>query len=419
MKRNWKSISILLLALWFAACSNHPKRATLQESKSQVIYTCPMHPQVKEDHPGSCPICGMTLVKKSAQPGQAVTITLKTVLQPVNSAVISGVEAVPPVERTVSDTIHAAGYLAFDTRTYNNIAARFSGRIEKLYIRYAFQEVHKGQRLMDIYSPEMVTAQQDLLFVLKHSPDQASLINASRQKLMLLGMTAAQLKTLINTGRAFYSLPVYSPYDGHVHDVAHSQMNASTSTANTAVDYAQNMPLAVKEGMYVSKGQTLFNIVDPHRLWAVLKVNPADGGNLKIGQPVTVHVPDQEMAMDGKVDFIEPTLQAGDRSTSIRVYLSNHDHSMKVGSLAEAEIAVNPREGLWLPRTAVISLGQTCVVWLKDGAVYRAHAVQTGAQTTDRIQISRGLSAQDSVAVNAQYLSDSDSFIKTEDHDVQ
>jgi Cu(I)/Ag(I) efflux system membrane fusion protein len=357
-------------------------------------------------------------VKKSAQPGQAAVITLKTVLQPVNSAVISGVEAVRPVERMVSDTIHAAGYLAFDTRTYNNIAARFSGRVEKLYIKYAFEEVHKGQRIMDVYSPEMVTAQQDLLFVLKHSPDQAGLINAARQKLLLLGMTEAQLRTLVKTGGAFYSLPVYSPYDGHVHDVAHSQMNASTSTANTAVDYAQNMPLAVKEGMYVNQGQTLFNIVDPHRLWAVLKINPADAGRLRLGQPVTVHVPDQEMAMEGKVDFIEPTLQAGDRSTSIRVYLSNHDHRMKVGSLAEAEIAVRPKEGLWVPRTAVISLGGTSVVWLKDGAVYRAHAVQTGAQTADQIQISRGLSAEDSVAVNAQYLSDSDSFIKT-DHEVQ
>jgi Cu(I)/Ag(I) efflux system membrane fusion protein len=92
---------------------------------------------------------------------------------------------------------------------------------------------------------------------------------------------------------------------------------------------------------------------------------------------------------------------------------------MKVGSLAEAEIAVRPKEGLWVPRTAVISLGRTRVVWLKDGAVYRAHAVQTGAQTTDQIQISGGLSAQDSVAVNAQYLSDSDTFIKTEDHEAQ
>lgn len=419
MKRNWKSISLLLLAIWFAACGNHPKLATIQQSKSEVIYTCPMHPQVREDHPGSCPICGMTLVKKAVQAVQATVITLKTVLQPVNSAVISGVGAVRPVERMASDTIHAAGYLAFDTRTYNNIAARFSGRIEKLYVKYAFQEVHKGQRIMDVYSPEMVTAQQDLLFVLKHSADQAGLIAAAQQKLLLLGMTEGQLRTLVKTGRAFYSLPVYSPYDGHVHDVAHSQMNASTSTANTAVDYAQNMPLAVKEGVYINQGQTLFNIVDPHWLWAVLKVNPVDAGRLKLGQPVTVHVPDQEMAMEGKVDFIEPTLQAGDRSTSIRVYLSNHDHSMKVGSLAEAEIAVHPKEGLWVPRTAVISLGRTSVVWLKDGAVYRAHAVQTGAQTTDQIQISGGLSAQDSVAVNAQYLSDSDSFIKTEDHEVQ
>lgn len=415
MKRNWKNISLLLVVLLLAACKERPKQAAAQQEQAQVTYTCPMHPQVHEDHPGNCPICGMTLVKKAPSPSEQAGISLQTVLQPVNSAVISDVKAIKPVQQRVNDTVSASGYLAFDTRTYNNIAARFSGRIEKLYIKYAFQEVHTGQRIMDVYSPEMVTAQQDLLYLLKNSPGETALTNATKQKLLLLGMTESQLHQVIQTGRAFYSLPVYSPYDGHVHDVAHNQM-AGTATPETT-DYAQNMPLAVKEGMYVQKGQTLFNVVDPHSLWAVLKVKQTDAGKIRVHQPVALDVGDQQMTMDGKIDFIEPVLQNGDRTSSIRIYLNNHQHGMKVGSLVHGTIATGTRSGLWLPRTAVISLGQTNLVWLKDGSSYRAHAVQTGVQNGAQVQIISGLTAQDSVAENAQYLADSDSFIKTQEHD--
>ncbi|PTQ99734.1 Cu(I)/Ag(I) efflux system membrane fusion protein [Mucilaginibacter yixingensis] len=415
MKRNWKSISLLLITLFLAACKERPKQAAVQQEQPQAIYTCPMHPQVHEDHPGNCPICGMTLVKKTASPSEQAGISLQTVLQPVNGAVVSDIQAVMPTEKTIIDTVSASGYLAFDTRTYNNIAARFSGRIEKLYIKYAFQEIHKGQRIMDVYSPEMVTAQQDLLFLQRNSPGETALIDAARQKLSLLGMTGTQLRELSRTGKAFYSLPVYSPYEGHVHDVAHSQM--AGAAVNEANDYAQNMPLAVKEGMFVQQGQTLFNVVDPHSLWAELKIKQTDAEKIKLLQSVSLNIPDQQMTMEGKVDFIEPVQQNDDRSTSIRVYLNNHQHEMKVGSLVRAEIAAGSKAGLWLPRTAVISLGQSHIVWLKDGRIYRAHVVQTGTQNGEQVQVLSGLTAQDSVAQNAQYLADSDSFIKTEDHE--
>ncbi|HVW96182.1 MAG TPA: HlyD family efflux transporter periplasmic adaptor subunit [Mucilaginibacter sp.] len=415
MKRNWKGISLILIALFIAACKERPKQVAAQQEQSQVTYTCPMHPQVHEDHPGSCPICGMTLVKKATSQSEQAGISLQTVLQPVNGAVVSNINTISPVEKTVKDTVMVSGYLAFDTRTYNNIAARFSGRIEKLYIKYAFQEVHTDQRIMDVYSPEMVTAQQDLLFLQKNSPGETALIRAAKQKLLLLGMTGNQLKELDRTGKAFYSLPVYSPYNGHIHDVAHSQMDGAMSSQIS--DYAQNIPLAVKEGMYVQEGQTLFNVVDPHRLWAVLKVKQIDAAKIKLGQAVNLNIPDQQMVMKGKVDFIEPVLQTGDRSTSIRVYLNNHQHGMKAGSLIQAGIVTGSKKGLWLPRTAVISLGQTKIVWLKDGTVYRAYAVKTGTQTKEQVEITDGLTASDRVAQNAQYLADSDSFIKTENHE--
>lgn len=421
MKGNMRSFKILILSLAVmlvvSACENKKPAPVAATANSDVKYTCPMHPQIMEDHPGSCPICGMNLVKKSGQASEGSGISLHTVLQPVNSNVISSVGYIMPVQRAVATEISGDGYLDFDTRTFNNIASRFSGRIEKLYIKYAFQEIHAGQRIFDIYSADLVTAQQDLLFVSKNSAQEPALIQAAKQKLLLLGMTSAQLEQVIRTGKAFYSLPVYSPYDGHVHDMPHSQM-AGSAEDRTAADFNSNLPLSIKEGMYVEKGQTLFNVVNPHRLWAIIKIDHSQVPGLKLNQKVQLSLPDMSgKTISGKVNFIEPSLQDGDKATSIRVYLDNMDHELKVNSLVKATIQTGETNGLWVPRSAVLDLGQTQMVWLKQGSLYKAQQVYTGIKNDKEIQVTKGLSLTDSLASNAQYLSDSESFIKTQGHD--
>ncbi|HWD86783.1 MAG TPA: efflux RND transporter periplasmic adaptor subunit [Mucilaginibacter sp.] len=418
MKKRLKNISLIVAVLSYAtflfACSNQQKKPAASQVKPVVQYTCPMHPQVLEDHPGTCPICGMTLVKKAAQASEGAGISLKTVLEPVNTSVVSSVAAVTAEQKDVPVTVAANGYLDFDTRTFNNIASPFSGRIEKLYIKYAFQEIHRGQRIFDVYSPELVTAQQDLVFLGKNSPQETGLIQAAKQKLLLLGMTDGQVEQVTKTGKAFYSLPVYSPYDGHVHDMPHSQM-AGAADNQTPPDLSGNLPLAIKEGMYVEKGQTLFNVVDPHMLWAVIKIDASSMAAVKQHQPVTLSLADEpNQTLSGRVDFIEPALREGDKTTTVRVYVHNMSHELKVGSLVKAEIETGNKNGLWIPRTALVDLGQTKIVWLKTGDSYRAHQVTTGINNGNEIQITKGIAITDNIAVNAQYLSDSESFIKTQ-----
>ena len=408
------SLALFVITMLISACNNHKQETSASaQIDTGAKYTCPMHPQILEDHPGTCPICGMTLVEKSGQASEGSGISLNTVLQPVNSSVISSVNAITPEQKKVPTSISAQGYLDFDTRMFNNIASRFSGRIEKLYIKYAFQEIHKGQRIFDIYSPDMVTVQQDLIYLTKNSPQETGLVSAARQKLLLLGMTQAQITQVIKTGNAFYSLPVYSPYEGHVHDMPHSQM-AGAATEPAPSEFSNNLPLAVKEGMYVQQGQTLFNVVDPHMLWAVIKVDRSNISSLKLNQPVTITSPDlPDKVIYGKVNFIEPTLRDGDKTTTIRVYVDNMDHELKVNSLVKAEIQTGQTSGLWVPRSAVIDLGTTQIVWLKDGPVFHARQVSIGVINENEIQVTKGLAATDSLASNAQYLTDSESFIKT------
>jgi Cu(I)/Ag(I) efflux system membrane fusion protein len=418
MKKRMKAISIvltgiLLSTILLTACSDKKKPQATVQTKNDAIYTCPMHPQILEDHPGSCPICGMTLVKKSGQASEGSGISLNTVLQPVNSSVISDIKAITPEQKKIATTISAQGYLDFDARMFDNIASHYSGRIEKLYIKYAFQEIHQGQRIFDIYSQDMVTAQQDLIFLVKNSPSETGLITAAKQKLLLLGMTNAQVNQVVHTGRAFYSLPVYSPYEGHVHDMPHSQMAGASDTKTTS-DYANNLPLSIKEGMYVEKGQNLFNVVNPHMLWAIIKVDQTAMSGVKLNQPVTITLPDVPgKIITGKVDFIEPVLENGDKTTSIRVYLDNMDHELKVNTLVKAEIQTGSTNGLWIPRSALIDFGQTQIVWLKSGPIFKAKQVSTGIISKNEVLVSKGLAATDSIASNAQYLTDSESFIKT------
>jgi Cu(I)/Ag(I) efflux system membrane fusion protein len=178
--------------------------------------------------------------------------------------------------------------------------------------------------------------------------------------------------------------------------------------------FANNLPLSIKEGMYVEKGQNIFNVVNPHQLWAIIKIDRSDIAALKLNQTVTITLPDMPgRTISGKVNFIEPTLQNGDKTTSIRVYMDNMDHELKVNSLVKTTIQTGSVKGLWIPRSALLDLGQTQVVWLKKGALFQVHQVNTGIRNDNEIQIVKGLSVTDSLASDAQYLTDSESFIKT------
>ncbi|MGZ3754748.1 MAG: heavy metal-binding domain-containing protein [Mucilaginibacter sp.] len=126
-----KNISLMAVSLLgillVQSCLDKKKEPVTAQVQAAVKYTCPMHSQILEDHPGSCPICGMTLVKKSGQASEATDISLNSVLQPVNNTVISSVNTIVPVQKSVQTNIQADGYLDFDTRTFNNISSRFSG----------------------------------------------------------------------------------------------------------------------------------------------------------------------------------------------------------------------------------------------------------------------------------------------------
>jgi Cu(I)/Ag(I) efflux system membrane fusion protein len=307
--------------------------------------------------------------------------------------------------------VKALGVISYDTRLINTISARVSGRIEKLYVHYRYQHVHKGDRIMDIYSPGLVTGQQDLLFLLKNDPGNASMIDASKQKLLLLGMSEGQLEEIIRTGKPSFTVAVYSNYSGHIHEAGNTMPD--TGDPLQRMDISATMEeLPVKEGMYVEKGQTVFQLFNTDRSWVLLQLLPEQAA-VKVGDAVRI-VPETEPDRNfrGRIDFIEPVFRKESKTLTARVYFDNSTLQIPIGSQVTATIFPGPIDGDWLPREAVLSLGLEQVVFVRAEGGFKAHKVATGMVYRDRVQILSGLTAADSVASNAQYLMDSESFIK-------
>ncbi len=393
----------------------------------KIMYTCPMHPDIVRDQPGTCPVCHMDLVKKkSVSPSGAVMPVdgeLDFLLKPTYEYVLSSVKTLPPERKTIPLQLSAPGYLSYDPRLLNAVSARFGGRIERLYVRYPYQQVHKGQRILDIYSPEIVTAQQELVFLLENDPANTVLQENARKRLLLLGLTTDQVRQLETSRKPFLSLPVFSPYAGLIVDgpatppglampgggmnnTDQSPVAASTASATAADE------LALKEGMYVQPGQRLFNLQSLATVWAVLEFYPADISMVKAGQPVSIRIESFENPFRGKIDYVEPLYGPGGKNLRARVYLANSGGRLKPGALLQATVQAGNRTGLWIPASATLDLGKSNIVFIKKDGVFRTKAIQTGTRSDGMVQVAGGLAPEEEIAENARFLMDSESFVK-------
>ncbi|MBB4801729.1 efflux RND transporter periplasmic adaptor subunit [Flavobacterium aquidurense] len=375
------------------------------------VYTCPMHPHVHEHKGGSCPICGMPLVKKGKGSATVKDVDLATLLKPTNDYVVSQVPVTNVSTADQEVTLESLGRIDYDTRLNNTISSKIAGRIEKLYVKYRYQHIHKGMPVMDIYSPELVTAEQEYLFLIKSDPENSALIKVAQNKLMLLGMTQSQINDLVRKGKPSYVVTVYSNYSGHVHEAGN--MGGSNSNAMGQSGMSEELP--IKEGMYVQRGQTVFQLFNTDRSWVLLNFFAEQASLIKKGMPIKVvaeTAPDR--SFQAKIDFIEPFYRQNSKTLSARAFFNNSELKIPIGSQVKASLNVTLTGKRWLPETAVISLGLRHVVFLKQGGGFQVKQVQTGVTINGKVEILSGLESDDNVAINAQYLIDSESFIKTE-----
>lgn len=338
---------------------------------------------------------------------------LTSLLKPTNGFVISSIPVTTIGSSEVSPVINALGRIAYDYRQSGVVASRIAGRIEKLYVRYRYQKITKGDKIMEIYSPELMTVEENLLFLLKNDPANTSLINGSKERLKLLGMSDGQVQSVIISHKPVNAITIFSNYSGHIHEAGTDNAAMNNNTTAMKDITLTTEPLSIKEGMYVQKGQAIFSIYNPAKAWVLLNIYTDNQDAVRTGDPVHMvceTFPDRDFS--GKIDFIEPFFRKDSKTLTARVYFDNSTLQIPIGSQVKATINTVKRTISVLPESAVLSLGVDKIVFRKVSDGFKARKVETGNIYNGQIQIVSGLSAKDSVAVNAQFLMDSESFIK-------
>lgn len=435
MKRALKSsvIYIFLILLVTSACRNSSPGA---KQPTQAEYTCPMHPEILRDRSGACPICGMDLVLKTPQGGTQADTSLHSVLKPVSEQILANVQTISP-ERTVQeDSVFVRGRITYNPDLKKSISARVAGRIERLYITYNFQPVRKGQRLMDIYSPDLLAAQQDLLFL--KSSGESRLLERAKARLRLLGVSAGQISRILQTGKIIASTSVFSPYTGYLiagngntdspQGVRRQPEQAANPGAMAGMGEAPSQPASqapvplsdgargLREGQYVAQGQSLFSIVSSSSVWAEFYAASAQLPFFKKGATVIVSsLNDENKLSDAKVSLVQPFYSSDSRFSVIRAPLDNTGKLWKVGELISINPVNSENEGNWVPRKAVLQTGRRFIVFRKEGSVFVPRYVNVRQMTPRWADIGESLTHKDRIAANAWFLVDGDSFIQVKE----
>ena len=367
-------------------------------------YTCPMHPSVRSDKPGACPICGMALVKKSAQARSTVdTAGLRGISLSPAQRIVANVTTVSAVRRALSTEVNAVGIVAAAEPSQAAVAARFRGRIEKLHVNTTGQRVRKGEPLFELYSPDLISAERDYLLALEAEKQSASaevagtssmqkkLLDASRDRLQIhFGFTDAQTAQLETSGRISNSVTVFSPISGTV------------------------LQKDVQEGMYVDEGMTLYQLADLSTIWAYLDVYEKDLRVVKPGQPIGVTTEAYPgTTFNGRVTFIDPVVNPSTRTVRVRTEFPNREGLLKPNMFIRAHISASAAPAIVVPQSAVLSTGPRTVVWVEvQPNQFEPRDVVLGAADDGQVEILSGIREGESVAQTGGFLLDSESALE-------
>ncbi|MCF7973588.1 MAG: efflux RND transporter periplasmic adaptor subunit [Phycisphaerae bacterium] len=301
----------------------------------KTIWTCSMHPQVRKDEPGLCPICNMDLIPLTSDDSDSALGPRQLSVSP-NAAQLMNIETAPVERRFVSASVRMVGKVDYDETRLSYITAWIPGRLDRLYVDYTGLPVRKGDHMVWLYSPELISAQEELLQALKavknmENSSQSimqdmtqSTVKASREKLRLWGLTPEQIQQIETTGEVSDHMTIYAPTSGIV-------------IHKNAVD-----------GMYVKEGTQIYTIADLSQVWVKLDAYESDLHWLRYGQAVTfttISFPGETFT--GMISFIDPILDQRTRTVKVRVNVPNTDGRLKPGmfikAVAQAQIATNAR----------------------------------------------------------------------------
>lgn len=392
-------IAVALLAaaaLGYFAATTHtahePAEQKAPAAPAEAWYTCPMHPEVRSHDPnGHCPICGMSLVPlKAADTKQNDSAGVVH----VDPAVVQnlGIRTAPVREGRLAQSLRAVGSIVADERRIETIEARAAGWVERLEVGATGEPVRRGQLLAQIYSPDLLAAQEELVLALKSS--DAALADAARQRLGRFGVGKAQLDELEQTRKPARTVSIHSPVDGIV------------------------LELGTRVGAQVTPGAAMFRLVDLSSVWLTVSVPESQAGAVHAGDTVEARVTAVPgRIFRGKLEYVYPSLAADSRTLAARALLENPGLELKPGMYADLSIATaaggEQKNGMLVPADAVIRTGTRNVVIVAEGeGRFRPVEVTIGTERGDDIEVLSGLMAGQSVVTSGQFLIDSEAGLR-------
>ncbi|CAM2009050.1 efflux RND transporter periplasmic adaptor subunit [Acanthopleuribacter pedis] len=447
----WFAAVPFVLTLMLTGCAGEkPADAASTEAGTAVqneIWTCSMHPSIRQPEPGLCPVCNMDLIPADQDGDGPWSLTLSPAAQR-----LAEVETAPVVRKVVAHEVAMVGKVAFDEKRVSDITAWVSGRIDRLFVDFTGITVREGDHMVELYSPELVTAQQELRQA-KRSVDSgpASLraaskrrLNAARKKLDLLGLASHQIDAIEKRGQASDTLTIEAPMSGVV------------------------IKRHLNEGAYVQTGSPIYTVADLSRVWIVLDVYESELAWLRYGQKVEFEVGAYPGEVhEGKIVFIDPVLDPRTHTVKVRLDVANPDGRLKpdmfVSARAYAKISASgqtmdeslagkwvcpmhpevikdgpaacdvcgmdivpaerlgfvagqPREvPLVIPRSAPLITGQRAVVYVADVETpgrYTGREIVLGPETPDHYVVLSGLAEGERVVVNGAFKIDSELQIR-------
>lgn len=378
------------------------------EKTTAEIYTCPMHPQIISDRPGTCPICGMDLVKKSEvsanekPTGHDIGTDVNTVKLSPSQQVLANVQTqrVNVMQFTGEKTFN--GVVKINEKKLYHISTAVSGKIVNMFVTFEGQYVRKGQPVVELYSPEIVATQKEYLLALKNlnqvtpsgsatAIEQAkSLVEAARSRLLLWEVTPAQIDELEQTQVVKNTVIQYSKYSGIV------------------------TKRFLNIGHWPMMGQEIYELADLSTVWVIANIYENDVPYIKSGQNVEISSGSYPGEIfNARINFIEPIFDAATRTQQVRMDVSNRDNKLKPDMFVKIKINTFYDQLLAVPKNAVIRKGQQDIVYVeKEKGVYIPKIVKVAFEQDGYYAITVGLNEGDVIVTSGGFLIDSESQIQ-------
>lgn len=380
---------------------DHSQMDSEEKASSSEIWTCSMHPQIRQEEFGICPICEMDLIPLDNSMGNDDPTVLRmskesAKLAQIETFVVGGANNIDKDgdQKSGSNSIKVDGTVKLDERTVKSQAAHLSGRIETMAVTFEGQYVNKGQQIAAVYSTELMAASQELITAGQYNDRVEGLKDAAIQKLKNWKITDIQIQQILSTGKPIETISIYADHSGYV------------------------LSKKLSQGDYVKQGQALYTLGSTSRLWLVFDVFESDLANVKKGNNVifnTPSVPNKDF--EAKVTYIDPLLNSTSRTAIVRAEINNSQNLLKPGMLLNGTIVSTKSvssntkgANVIVPNTAILWTGERSVVYVQladtDVPSYQYREVDIGSRSSKFTNVVAGLQNGEEVVTHGAFAVD-------------